>query len=134
MSFIDPLLALQGVDMQIWQLEEELKVLPKRKREEEIRLKDTLAGQVAFAASPDSALNNDVAETIAANIADIKAYILEIDGHKLQIDAEIANLKEKRSELSKNVRPEHLLIYDRLRGSRHPTIVKLSNGTCGGCH
>lgn len=134
MSFIDPLLALQDVDMQIWHLEQEQKELPKRKKDEEVRLANAARRQVEFEASPEATLDASAKAELEAEVADISAYIAEIADHILSIAAEIADLTQQRTELAKNVRPEHLLIYDRLRVSRHPTIVKLQNGTCGGCH
>lgn len=134
MSFIDPLLALQDVDMQIFQLQKELTDLPKRKKAEEIRLDDRTRALAEFAASPDAALDVATKEAFESEIAEVKSFICEIDAHLADVNAEVTSLETKRAELASNVRPEHLLIYDRLRVSRHPTIVKLTNNTCSGCH
>ena len=42
--------------------------------------------------------------------------------------------KAEREEAAKNVFPQHLIIYNRLRKSRRPTVVPLHDGVCGGCH
>ncbi len=134
MSFIDPLLALQDVDMQIWRLQQELKQLPARKKAEENHVQDAAARQRKLDASAEGALDASAKEAIDAEIADANAFIAEIMEREAEIKAEVAGLESQRQELAKNVNFEHLRIYDRLRVSRHPTIVKLSGGTCGGCH
>lgn len=130
MSFIDPLLALQDVDMQILRLQQELKDYPARQQNEEIRLAELAREQAEIENSGDAAQ----IDAISAEIADINAFIAEIVERIAEVEAELATLKARREELAKNVSFEHLRIYDRLRISRRPTIVKLANGTCGGCH
>lgn len=134
MSFIDPLLAVQDVDMQIWGLQQELKSLPARKRAEENRLQDAAARLADIESAPEGAVDAAEKESVEAEIADVNAFISEIMERAGEIEAEIANLQTRRDELAKGVNFEHLRIYDRLRVSRHPTIVKLTNNTCGGCH
>lgn len=131
MSFIDPLLALQDVDMQIWRFQQELKDLPARQQNEESHLAELAMEQARIENEGGEA---SVQDEIAAEIDDVKAFIAEIAERKSEVEAELAQLNARREELAKGVNFEHLRIYDRLRISRRPTIVKLANGTCGGCH
>lgn len=128
MSFIDPLLALQDVDMQIWRFQQELNDLPARQKNEESHL--------AELAMEQARIENEggAADELAAEIEDVKAFIAEILERRSEVESELAQLNVRRGELAKGVNFEHLRIYDRLRISRRPTIVKLANGTCGGCH
>ncbi len=116
--------------MQVWQIEQELKELPKRQKEEE----DRLASAEMRKAEADAAGDNIASAAIDDEIRDIKGYAEEIAEHIKSLEDEVNALNSRRGELAAAVRPEHLLIYDRLRVNRHPTIVKLANGVCGGCH
>lgn len=134
MSFIDPMLSLQDIDMRIWQCRQELEDLPRRKKEEELRLENAARRQAEMEMSLDSSVSDEEKAAVEAEISDVNAFIAEISERAGDLKSEIESLLAKRAEAAKEVRPEHLLIYDRLRVSRHPTIVKLANGTCGGCH
>ena len=142
MSLIDPLLAIQNVDMQIWRLQNELKELPARKQAEENKLQDAVRRQLELEESlPEDALNEETGAkraakkaAITAEISDVKNFIDEILARKKELTAKVAALEAEREKLAANVKPEHLRIYDHQRISRHPTIVPLVNNTCSGCH
>ena len=202
MSFMDPLLALQDVDTQIFELEQELKDIPRRKAEEvkklrseqnslfsaqnDLRKSESNAADFAFqakAVSERDALlqkqqgdlsNSRQIEAVNAQIAANKAekddletkqihameaipeaqrrveaaqarvdeassaltsYFEALDQRLEEAKARLAELQAERAELAKNVRPQYLRIYDRLRIKRRPTVVPLTdNDCCGGCH
>lgn len=202
MSFMDPLLALQDVDTQIYELEQELKDIPRRKAEEmkklrseqnslfsaqnDLRKTESRAADFAFQAKAvsesDDALqkqqgsltNSRQVEAINVQLAANKAKQDELESKQISaMDAipeaqsrveaakarvdeasaaltsffealdqrleeaktRLAELHAEREELAKNVRPQYLRIYDRLRIKRRPTVVPLTdNDCCGGCH
>lgn len=66
--------------------------------------------------------------------AEIADYIKELDERLEEAKSRVAALMEERKEAVKNVFPQHLTVYNRLRTSRKPTVVPLRDGVCGGCH
>ena len=201
MSFMDPLLALQDIDGQIYELEQEIKDIPARKEAEmaklnlaksslaaaqdELRsakssvdslelqaqatqeyaekLKDhqgdlksvksltALDAQIASSKSRQEELEaahldalealpdaekrvTDAQAYVDSETEDIARYIVELDERLEEAKTRLAELAEERVEAAKKVFPQHLIIYDRLRKSRRPTVVPLHDGVCGGCH
>ena len=142
MSLIDPLLAVQNVDMEIWRLQNELKDLPARKRAEENNLQDAVRRQLELEEAPvEEDRGAEAAAKLAAQkaaitaeISDVKNFLDEIIERRNEVKAKIAALEAERAKLAANVNPQHLRIYDHQRVSRHPTIVALVNNTCSGCH
>lgn len=63
-----------------------------------------------------------------------KEYIAELNAHLEEAKVAYSDLMKERATLEQSVAPRHLAIYNRLRISRHPTLVKLVNGVCTGCH
>ena len=201
MSFMEPLLALQEIDDQIYELEQEIKDIPARKDAEMATLnmaKSSLAAaqddlrsarsnadslelqaqaaqdyaeklkdrqgdlksvkslaaidnQIANSKSRQEELENEHLQALEAlpdaekrvtdaqayvdsEAEDIANYIKELDERLDEAKARLAELEGERAEAAKQVFPQHLLIYNRLRKSRRPTVVPLHDGVCGGCH
>ena len=201
MSFMEPLLALQEIDDQIYELEQEIKDIPARKDAEMAKLnmaKSSLAAaqddlrsarsnadslelqaqatqeyaeklkdrqgdlksvkslaaidnQIANSKSRQEELENEHLQALEAlpdaekrvtdaqayvdsEAEDIANYIKELDERLDEAKARLSELEGERAEAAKQVFPQHLLIYDRLRKSRRPTVVPLHDGVCGGCH
>ena len=136
MSPIDPLLAVQDVDNEIWQLADELEALPKRRKDEEDRLADAVRRQqeLEAAAGSEDAPDASKHEAVAAEIADATAFLAEIAEREGEVKARKDELEARRADLAKAVKPELLARYNRLGVSRRPVIVKLVDGVCGGCH
>ena len=201
MSFMEPLLALQEIDDQIYELEQEIKDIPARKDAEMAKLnmaKSSLAAaqddlrsarsnadslelqaqatqeyaeklkdrqgdlksvkslaaidnQIANSKSRQEELENEHLQALEAlpdaekrvtdaqayvdsEAEDIANYIKELDERLDEAKALLTELEGERAEAAKQVFPQHLLIYDRLRKSRRPTVVPLHDGVCGGCH
>jgi len=200
-SFMEPLLALQEIDDQIYELEQEIKDIPARKEAEMAKLnmaKSTLAAaqddlrsaqsnadslelqaqatqeyaeklkdhqgdlksvksltaidnQIANSKNRQEALENEHLQALEAlpdaekrvtdaqayvdsETEDIANYIKELDERLEEAKARLAELEGERAEAVKQVFPQHLIIYNRLRKSRRPTVVPLHDGVCGGCH
>ena len=198
---MEPLLALQDIDDQIYELEQEISDIPARKEAEMDKLKsaksslamaqenlraaqseaDSLAlqaqatqeyaerlkdhqselksaksltaldAQIANSKTQQEKLEADhlsalealpVAERrvtdaqaqVAAEAEDIARYIRELDERLEEAKSRLADLQGQREEAAKKVFPQHLVIYNRLRKSRRPTVVPLHDGVCGGCH
>ena len=204
MSFMEPLLALQDIDDQIYELEQEIKDIPLRKEAEMEKLEmaksslaaaqddlraakseaDSLALQAqatqdyaeklkdhqsglksaksltaldaqiansktqqekleaehlsALEALPDAERRvTDAQAQMTAEAEDIERYIGELDERLEEAKVRLAELQVQREEAAQKVQkdtPQHLVIYNRLRKSRRPTIVPLHDGVCGGCH
>lgn len=201
MSFMDPLLALQDIDDQIYELQKEIKDIPARKKDEldklntaknslaaaqddllsaqsnaddlklqaqatqerAEKLKDQQGGlksvkslealdsQLASSKSLQEKLEADqvaaieasneaqkrVADAqliIAEESAEIESYVAELDERLNEAKSRLAELEAERAEAAKQVFPQHLITYNRLRVSRKPTVVPLRDGVCGGCH
>lgn len=133
---IEPLLALQEIDERIWTLRRETADLPKRRADEENRLNESLKKQFALntAAEGEAGANAAAIKAITEEIADIRAFIAEIDDRMAEVKAELEGIGEKRSECAAKVDPEQLRLYERLAISHHPTIVRLEGNVCSGCH
>ena len=198
---MEPLLALQEIDDQIYELEQEIKDIPARKDAEMAKLnlaKSSLAAaqddlrsarsnadslelqaqatqeyaeklkdhqgelksaksltaidaQIANSKNRQEELENEHLNALAAlpdaekrvtdaqafvdsEAEDIANYIKELDERLDEAKARLAELEDARKEAAKQVFPQHLLIYNRLRKSRRPTVVPLHDGVCGGCH
>ena len=130
---IEPLLALQEIDEKAQSLKRAVSTLPKHRAAREDDLSDALRRQLeAEAAEGDSAAN--AREMLTTEIAGIRAELAEIDERLAAANAELKTLSEKRAECAKNVPEKHLRFYERLAISHHPTLVKLVNGVCSGCH
>ena len=201
MSFMEPLLALQDIDDQIYELEQEINDIPARKAAEMDKLEmaksslaaaqddlraarseaDSLALQAqatqdyaeklkdhqsglksvksltaidaqiansktqqekleaehlsALEALPDAERRvTDAQAQMKAEAEDIERYIGELDERMEEAKARLAELQAQREDAAKQVFPQHLIIYNRLRKSRRPTVVPLHDGVCGGCH
>ncbi len=198
---MEPLLALQDIDDQIYELEQEISDIPARKEAEmdklnsvksslamaqndlraaqseadslalqaqatqeyAERLKDHQSGlksvksltaldaQIANSKSQQEKLEadhlsalealpdaerrvTDAQAQVAAETEDIARYIQELDERLEEAKSRLADLQGQREEAAKKVFPQHLVIYNRLRKSRRPTVVPLHDGVCGGCH
>ena len=201
MSFMDPLLELQDIDAQIYELEKEIKDIPARKdaelaklnaaksslvdaqkelqaaksnadslelqarasQESAEKLKDQQSGlksvksleasssQIAAFEKRKSEFENEHISAIEASdeaekrVADaqtfvesesteIAEYIKELDERLAEAKDRLADLLAQRKDAAAKVFPQHLVIYERLRKSRKPTVVPLRDGVCGGCH
>ncbi len=201
MSFMEPLLALQDLDDQIYELEQEINDIPARKEAEMDKLEvaksslaaaqddlraakseaDSLALQAqatqdyaeklkdhqsglksaksltaldaqiansktqqekleaehlsALEALPDAERRvTDAQAQMKAEAEDIERYIGELDERLEEAKVRLAELQAQREDAAKKVFPQHLIIYNRLRKSRRPTVVPLHDGVCGGCH
>ncbi len=196
-----PLLALQEIDDQIYELEQEIKDIPARKEAELAKLnlaKSSLAAaqddlrsaqsnadslelqaqatqeyaerlkdhqgdlrsvkslaaigtQIANSKSRQEELENEHLNALAAlpdaekrvtdaqayvdsEAEDVANYIKELDERLEEAKNRLSELAGERAEAIKQVFPQHLIIYNRLRKSRRPTVVPLHDGVCGGCH
>jgi predicted nucleic acid-binding Zn-ribbon protein len=61
-------------------------------------------------------------------------YVAELEERHVKASGALQELENRRTGLAKGVNPQHLRVYDRVRTSRWPVIVKLDGGVCGGCH
>ncbi len=201
MSFMAPLLALQEVDAQIEETEQETKDIPARKEREQTRLREAqerlaaaqaellafqtrvadfelqvqevrdriarlrqqqmslktnteframeaeintclhqveaLEGQQIVAMDAVIAAKSKVAACEARRAEErqgIESYLHELDQRLAAAQARLQELGTARAAAAAAVDPQHLRVYERLRKSRRPTIVKLTDGVCGGCH
>ncbi len=198
---MEPLLALQEIDDQIYELEQEIKDIPVRKAAETAKLAaaksnlaaaqdelrsaksnaDSLGLQAqasqeraekledhqselksaksitaigaqiastksrqeeleaehlsAIEAIPDAEKRvSDAQRAVEAEAEDIARYIGELDERLVEAKSRLAELEAERQGAAEKVFPQHLIIYNRLRKSRRPTVVPLHDGVCGGCH
>ena len=134
MSLIDPLLAVQDVDTEIWQLTEELKALPQRRKDEENRLADAVRRQQELEMAGEAEADASKREAVAAEIADANAFLTEIAEREVEVKTRKDELEARRGELAGAVRPDILNRYNRISVSRRPAVVRLVDGSCGGCH
>lgn len=66
--------------------------------------------------------------------AAVDGYVRELDSRLAEAVAAAKQLEAERAEAAKAVNAQHLRVYDRLRVSRWPAVVRLDDGVCGGCH
>jgi predicted nucleic acid-binding Zn-ribbon protein len=71
---------------------------------------------------------------LATERGNIEAYVAELDQRMAATQERLQALAAERTAAAQRVTPQHLRVYDRLRLSRRPTIVRLTDGVCGGCH
>lgn len=201
MSFMEPLLALQEVDAQIYELRQEIRDIPSRKSQETERMREaqerlsaaqaelralqtreadfeiqvqalrekveklkqqqmTLKSNKEFRAM-EAEINNCLHETEAlegqqimamdavipakARVTDceeklkserqgIETYVKELDERLAEAQERLKTLEAERAEAATHVDARQLGVYDRLRHSRRPTVVRLEDGVCSGCH
>ena len=89
----------------------------------------------ALEALPDAERRvSDAQAQMKAEAEDIERYIGELDERLEEAKVRLAELQTQREDAAKQVYPQHLIIYNRLRKSRRPTVVPLHDGVCGGCH
>lgn len=133
---MEPLLALQEIDERILTLKRETADLPRRRAAEENRLNEALKRQFALTTAGDgeSGANQTAVKAIADEIADIRAFIGEIDDRAAEVKSELDGIGGRRAECAAKVDPEQLRLYERLAISHHPTIVRLDGNVCSGCH
>lgn len=136
MSRIELLLAVQEIDATVRKLKKELSDLPRRKADEEARLNDALKRQMALESAEER--NQTACDAAAAEIADIRAFIAEIDERLAEVGGELEKTSAARAEAAAKVPPAQLRLYERLAISHHPTMVKLEGGksqgyVCSGC-
>ena len=201
MSLMQPLLALQDVDTQIYELQKEIRDIPIRKQQETARLQDaqerlsaaqaelrafqtrvadfelqvkavrerinklrqqqmTLKTNKEFrameleinnalhevegleghqigamdAVPPAQSRLNAAQERVAGEKSGMAEYIAELDSRLSEVTQRLAQLEAERVEVLNQVPQTHLRRYERLRGSRRPTVVPLHDGVCSGCH
>ncbi|MDD5707555.1 MAG: C4-type zinc ribbon domain-containing protein [Kiritimatiellae bacterium] len=63
-----------------------------------------------------------------------EAFMKELEQRLTQARARLQELETERAAAAVKVNQQQLRVYDRLRKSRRPTIVRLADGVCGGCH
>lgn len=71
---------------------------------------------------------------LATERGNIETYVAELDQRMAATQERLKELATEREAAAQRVTPQHLRVYDRLRLSRRPTIVRLADGVCGGCH
>lgn len=71
---------------------------------------------------------------LAEERAGIAGYLEELDRRLAEAGAALQQVEGERAECVKLVNAQQVRVYDRLRTSRWPAIVRLENGVCGGCH
>jgi len=53
---------------------------------------------------------------------------------KSEAETAVAGLKESRRQLAEQIDPQVLELYERIRLTREPAVVKVERGRCQGCH
>lgn len=109
----------------------EAQIASSKSRQEELEAEHLSAME----ALPDAEKRvSDAQAFVDSEAEDIARYIAELDERLAEAQERLKELQAEREEAAKNVFPQHLIIYNRLRKSRRPTVVPLHDGVCGGCH
>lgn len=98
---------------------------------------DNLEGQqiMAMDAVPQAQERVDAARRkLAADQSELAEYTDGLDKRLAEVTARLTELAAERAEVVKQVPAAQLRLYERLRGSRRPTVVPLRDGICSGCH
>jgi hypothetical protein len=53
---------------------------------------------------------------------------------KSEVEAKLASLHEDREELTKQISPEALRLYEQIRTTKEQAVAKVERGRCQGCH
>ena len=98
---------------------------------------DNLEGQqiMAMDAVPQAQERVDAARRkLAADQSELAEYADGLDTRLAEVTARLTELAAERAEVVQQVPATQLRRYERLRGSRRPTVVPLREGICSGCH
>ena len=53
---------------------------------------------------------------------------------KLEVEAKLARLQHNREELTKQINPEALELYEQIKMTKEQPVAKVERGRCQGCH
>lgn len=118
-----------GNPQELLTMQQELEAVTARINGEDERLLELMEGAES-AATAEREANAGIVDREQGRAA----HAGELFEQAVAVRAAVESYERDRAALAGSVDPADLALYTRLRGRVHPAVVRITGGSCGGCH